>query len=232
MKPPVPIREVSRIEALRRYQILDTEAESGFDDITALAAFICDTPIALISLVDEDRQWFKSKVGLEATQTSRDVAFCAYSIVESEILIVPDACEDERFADNPLVTGHPNIRFYAGAPLVSSDGFALGTLCVIDRRARQPTPAQCEALAALSRQVMAQMELRRISAELAQALASLKTLEGIIPICSYCKGIRDDVGVWQQLEAYVRDHSEAEFSHGICPTCMATHHPDVNLENS
>lgn len=162
MKAPLPDNEAQRLAILREYNVLDSMPEQAFDDLTLLAAQICQTPIAAISLVDEERQWFKSKVGLSATQTSRDVAFCAHAVLNpDEVLEVPDAQLDPRFADNPLVTADPQIRFYAGAPLVSPDGMALGTLCAIDRVPHELSLEQKSALRALSRMVVAQLELRR-----------------------------------------------------------------------
>ncbi|NJK74496.1 MAG: GAF domain-containing protein [Microcoleus sp. SU_5_6] len=168
-QPPLPENEAARLEALAGYEILDTPEEAEFDDLTRIAASICGTPIALISLVDADRQWFKSKVGLEASQTPREQAFCARTILQSEPFIVPNALEDDRFATNPLVTGDPNIRFYAGAPLITSDGCALGSLCVIDRTPRNLSPEQIEALQALSRQVARLIEMRRSAGTLQRA---------------------------------------------------------------
>ncbi|PSM49716.1 hypothetical protein C7Y66_07520 [Chroococcidiopsis sp. CCALA 051] len=169
VKDSLPSNEIDRLHALQRYDILDTSPEQAFDDLTRLAAQICQTPTALISLVDAERQWFKSQVGLTIPETPRHIAFCDRAIAERHLLIVPDAYQDERFADNPLVTGEPKIRFYAGAPLVTSDNFALGTLCAIDYVPRELSPQQLEALEILARQVMTQLELRRNLIDLQQA---------------------------------------------------------------
>ncbi|MDB9522840.1 response regulator [Dolichospermum circinale CS-1225] len=153
--------EAGRIEALLQYRILDTQSEREFDDITRLASFICATPMAVMTLVDTDRQWFKSKIGLEASETPRSMSFCNHAIQQPDPMIIPDATLDPRFVDNPLVTSDPNIRFYAGIPLINDDGYGLGALCVIDDIPRQLAPQQIEALNILGRQVMQQLEWRR-----------------------------------------------------------------------
>jgi len=159
-----------RLEALDRCGLLDTPPESAFDNVTALCADLLDVPIALVSLVDRDRQWFKSRVGLDATETARSVAFCDHAIRRREILVVEDATADARFADNPLVTDGPRIRFYAGVPLRTADGHALGTLCAIDRRPRTLSAADRRLLEQLAHQVELEIELRRRDAALRGAL--------------------------------------------------------------
>jgi anti-sigma regulatory factor (Ser/Thr protein kinase) len=200
--------EQARLAALRGYKILDTDPEKFFDDLTVLASHICETPVALISLVDGDRQWFKSRVGVDLTETSREVSFCAVAIQHPDLFVVPDATKDPRFSSNPFVVSDPKIRFYAGAPFKSSDGYPLGTLCVVDVVPRQLTPGQQNALQALSRQVQAQFELRKnllelrtaleardqaeaerdhTIVELQHALDHVNRLSGLLPACSACK---------------------------------------------
>ena len=165
MSSPTPEDEAQRLEALRRYRVLDTPPEPAFDDLTRLAAHICRTPIGLVNLVDERRAWSKSIVGFLATQIPREFSFDAYTVAAKELVMVEDAAHDPRFSGNPLVASDPKIRFYAGAPLLTPDGFAVGTLCVMDRKARELSADQVAALWALSRQVMTQLELRRAVAE-------------------------------------------------------------------
>jgi GAF domain-containing protein len=166
---PIPPDEKERLADLRSYRILDTPPEEDLDNLTQLAAHVCGTPMALISLVDAGRQWFKSKVGVDIAGTPREQALCAHAIMQPDLFVVADTAKDERFARNPLVTAAPKIRFYAGAPLVSPDHHVLGTLCVIDRVPRQLTQQQIEALRALSRQVMAHLVMRRQILELRAA---------------------------------------------------------------
>lgn len=161
MEARLPENETERLAALRQFEILDTEAEKVFDDLTRLAVYICKTPIALITLIDSDRQWFKSKIGLTEFETARDVSFCAHAILQTDSLIVRDTLEDKRFNDNPLVTSEPHLRFYAGSPLTTSEGYKLGTLCVVDNVPRELSEGQIAALKTLSYQAMTQLELRR-----------------------------------------------------------------------
>ena len=184
----IPLTEQARLDVLRSYDILDTEADVDFDSVTRLAAQICGTPIALISFVDEDRQWFKSAHGLDTTQTPRDQAFCAHAILEHDVIFsMPDARADARFSDNPLVTGAPHIRFYAGYPLVPDEGEALGTLCVIGREPRMLDPRQQDALKVLANSVVTLLETRQAARRLQDALTFQKLLLDSLPVGIFVK---------------------------------------------
>ena len=173
-RPGVPENEEARLEALATYRVMDTPTDAAFDDIAKLAAHILNVPIALVSLVDADRQWFKARYGLEATQTPRDISFCGHVVEFEEALVVADTHEDDRFVDNPLVLGEPHVRFYAGMPLRTGDGFVLGTLCAIDHQVRTPSAEQLEMLRILAAQVVDQLEARRVRLALAKETETLK----------------------------------------------------------
>jgi transcriptional regulator with GAF, ATPase, and Fis domain len=188
MKPaPIPANEQERLKELLSLEILDTGKEHQFEDIVQLAAHVCDTPISLISLIDESRQWFKAKVGLEVDETSRDVSFCTHAIAQEkeEVFIVEDAKADSRFHDNPLVTGNPNIHFYASYPLKTSGGHKIGSLCVIDTKHKDFTEAQKRALELLAKQVVKELELRRANLELKRSNQVLQGILGNIPVVAY-----------------------------------------------
>lgn len=172
---PLHEKEAMRLAALARLEILDTLPEKDFNDITLIASQICDTPISLVSLVDERRQWFKSSHGLGASETPREFAFCAHAILQNDLFIIPDSRIDPRFTDNPLVNGAPNVIFYAGAPLMSPDGYPIGTLCVIDTKPKTMAENQKSALKALSSQLSRLLELRLQIAEQKSLLQCLNT---------------------------------------------------------
>ncbi len=178
--PALPPNEAERLRALHQYQILDTLPEQVYEDLTRLAAQICGAPIALVSLIDAERQWFKARLGMESSESERALSFCAHSVATGEMLVVSDAHRDDRFFDNPSVLGDPFVRFYAGAPLITPRGHALGTLCVIDRRPRNLSDMQLDMLRILGRQVMNQLELRLLVAEREQMERTRSELISIV----------------------------------------------------
>jgi GAF domain-containing protein len=182
MKPaPLPEDEASRLKALQQLQLLDTLPEEVYDDITRIATEITGTSIALLTLVDKDRQWFKSRQGLEVSETPREYSFCAHAILDpNEVFIVPDARYDERFHDNPLTTGEPHVVFYAGVPVKDAEGHALGSLCVIDNRPRELPDHKIEALKALAKLVNTHFELRMNKMKLAQLQPSVAAINNAV----------------------------------------------------
>jgi diguanylate cyclase (GGDEF)-like protein len=183
INPAIPADEVARIDTLRSLNILDTEPEERFDRLTRLAKRLFGVPIALVSLVDADRQWFKSCVGLSVTETSREISFCGHAILGDDILVVPDATLDERFLDNPLVVNEPRIRFYAGCPLRVPDGSKLGTLCLIDKRPRMLGPEDLQLLRDLAR--MAEQELAAVQLATTDELTLLSNRRGFIALAAH-----------------------------------------------
>lgn len=173
---PLPENEAERLKALRSYDLTGSEPDPDLYELVQLAGHQCETPIALISLLESDHQWFLARTGLKAPETSRDVAFCAYTIMSDQIMVVEDALHDDRFRNNAMVTGDPNIRFYAGMPLITGEGFAIGTLCVIDRKPRTLTASQAIALRVLARQLVNSIELRKKVRQYQQAQQSLRAI--------------------------------------------------------
>ena len=188
---PLPENEDERLAVLKKYDILDTEPDAAFDAVVKLASYICQTPIAAISLVDEHRQWFKAITGLDAKETSRDVAFCAHAILSDDPLIVPDARRDQRFCDNPLVTSSPDIGFYAGVPLVTASGHRLGTLCVIDQVPRDISGEQVDAIKTLAANVMAHLDLRLSHRQVRQYVEDLQLAASIFDAASEAMVVTD-----------------------------------------
>jgi GAF domain-containing protein len=210
MAAALPANEKGRLRQLELLRVLDTAADKTLDELTRLASLVCEAPISMISLIDKNRQWFKSRNGLDAVETTRDEAFCAHAILGDELMIVEDASKDVRFQNYPSVTSDPHIRFYAGAPLIVAGGYGLGTLCVIDRKPRVLNDFQKSALKVLSVAVVSQLELRRAQSE-------LKAIEQLLPMCAWCRSVRLEDNSWKSLHEYVMDH--VDVTHSICPEC-------------
>ncbi len=208
---PLPHNEAQRLDALKLYRIMDTASEAAFDAVVELASTICETPIALISLLDDKRQWFKAKVGLDASSTPREQAFCGHAILGRDLMVVEDALADPRFRANPLVQSDPNIRFYAGMPLVLDGDVALGTVCVIDRKPRQLTAMQVKSLQLLQRTAAHLIELRRARLDLEDAAA-------LLSLCSWCRSVQKEDGSWVELHRFVT--TSMKVTHSMCPSCM------------
>jgi GAF domain-containing protein len=210
--------EHARLQMLRLYDILGSEAESEFDDLAEFAANVLETPIGLVSFVDEHRQWFKSHHGLDIEETPRDVAFCAHTILQDKPMVIDDALTDSRFADNPLVVDEPHIRFYAGAPIVVGDGHRLGSLCVVDHVPRCLSEGKIKALEVLRDAVVAKLELRRLR-------RIERPTEDLLTICAWCERVKadsepSDTTRWVRASRYLE--STHSVTHGICPACRAT----------
>ena len=214
MKAPLPSNETERLNALRRLSILDTPAEQAFDDLVQLAVNLCGTPMAAVTLIDQDRQWFKARIGLPMNETPRELSFCAHAILEPEdLLIVPDTWADERFAGNRLVTEAPFLRFYAGAPLVTSEGLALGTLCILDQVPRSLNGSQIKALLALAQQVNTQLDLRWQVCVLEDSIAERKAAE---------IRQRQSEGLYTAVIGSLAEGVVVQDSAGVIQTCNAS----------
>lgn len=209
--PPNPDDESERLRAVELYRALGSASDRTLDELTSLAAIVCDAPISLVLLIGRDRLWFRSRFGVDVTEAPREITFCTHAIGRGEeLFVVEDAGRDERFAGNPLVLGPQAIRFYAGAPLQAPGGQEVGTLCVLDRRPRTLDDTQREALKVLGRAAVAHLELRR-------AQRDLTDLHALLPMCAWCRAVRRDDGRWQPLHEYVTD--AVPVTHGICPGC-------------
>jgi PAS domain S-box-containing protein len=245
MKVPLPENETERLAALRSLDVLDTEPEEAFDDLTSLAASICQAPVAVIHLVDQDRQWAKSSIGWAMSATPRETSFCAHTILESDLLVVSDAVADPRFAESPLVTSGPRIRFYAGAPLVTPEGHALGALCVMDHQPRRLTTEQAQALRTLGHQVTVLLRLRRNLADLKrlnqeQSLAQetlreernrLKVLLEHLPAMVYGLDLNGRFCLWNSECERVLGYSKTEVLGLTRPDLYRRMYPDAEYRN-
>jgi hypothetical protein len=227
--------EQARLDALRGYGILDSEPERRFDDIAKLAAAALDMPIAMVSLVDDKRQWSMAAVGIARDEVPRAHSFCTHAITQDWTLVIDDASVDARVSATPIVSGPTQARFYAGAPLITPEGHRVGTVCVIDRVPRTLSRRELEMLASIARQTIELLEHRLTAARLGAAQARLQTMATLIPICSHCRKVRDEANQWLTLERLVQAKTGSRFTHGICPDCVREHYPaaaDELLRNS
>jgi len=226
---PIPANESRRLEALRRFKIMDSEPEEFFDDLVEVAATVTGVQFAVMSLVDEERQWFKARYGLDITETPREHSICTHTVCGTQTLVVKDTAADARFRSNPYALGEGGIRFYAGAPIYDSDRNSIGTICVLGTEPRSIERSQIAALEALARSAMSQIELRHIADELAETSANLKVPRIHLPMCCHCKSIRDEGEEWRNVEDYFKVNSRARLTHGICPACLDEQHEKNGL---
>jgi GAF domain-containing protein len=227
--------EQSRLDALHGYGILDSEPERRFDDIAKLAATALDMPIAMVSLVDDKRQWSMAAIGIPRGEVPRAHSFCTHAITQDWTLVIDDASVDARVNATSYVSGPTQARFYAGAPLITPEGHRVGTVCVIDRTPRSLARRELEMLAGIARQTIELLEHRLTAARLGAAQARLQTMATLIPICSHCRKVRDEANQWLTLERLVQAKTGSRFTHGICPDCVREHYPaaaDELLRNS
>ena len=218
-----PLLDPERLRALRATGLLEDEPSEALERLTRLASRIIDAPVSLVSMVDEDRQVFAAEVGLEEPWASRGetplaYSFCQHVVRNRDALVVGDATEDDRVRDNPSIE-ELGVRSYAGMPMTTADGHVLGSFCVIDDRPREWSEGELEILRDLASAAVTEIELRRTADALERALSKIRTLEGLIPLCAWCRKVRDDAGYWQELERYVREKAGVEITHGICPSC-------------
>jgi len=221
MSYPIPENEEERLELLQQLDILDSLGEESYDFITKVAAEVFEVPIASITFVDEERQWLKSRIGLDIAQTPREHAFCTYNILDDEMLIVEDASTDPRFADNPFVTGEPNIRFYAGSPIQLRDDIFLGSVCILDTKPRQLDEKQKQILTSLGKQVSTLLQMRKVSEDLRQRTREVEHLQQLLPKCSRCGNVRSDDDYWTSVDDYLQTHTHQQVTQSLCPDCSA-----------
>lgn len=220
-----PSHEQARLDALLRYGILDSEPERRFDDIAKLAAAALDMPVAMVSLVDDERQWSMATVGIARGEVPRAQSFCTHAITQDWLLVIEDASLDARVNTTAMVSGPAQARFYAGAPLITPEGQRIGTVCVIDRTPRTLARRELDILAGLARQTIELLEHRLTAARLGEAQQRLSTMATLIPICSHCRKVRDEANHWLTLERLVQAKTGSRFTHGICPDCVREHYP-------
>lgn len=220
-------RRDARVDALTEYAILDSDPEPRFDALTKILSLALDLPVAVISLVDADREWTKAAYGVAPASLPTEPGFAAEAITSGGLSVIEDVAADPRFAAHPLVTGPRQLRFFVGAPLEIECGHRIGSLWALGPEPRTLLPRETELLRTLAQQVVEMLELRRTEAQLEDAVQRIRTLASLIPICSHCRKVRDDENHWSTLERLVQAKTGSRFTHGICPECVREHYPDA-----